>query len=253
MAVLAILADIHANLEALEAVLADARACGATRFAALGDIIGFGGAPVACAERVRDLGAIALRGNHEAALLSPSLFAPFPAVQRMTERTRALLPPDLFKWLTTLPLTAGAEGMPLVHASFAEPARWGRLRRAEDAAANFAATSPAPLAFFGHTHRPTLFRQSAEGVVTLEPVTYDAGGSLTLRPAAGERYLVNPGSVGQPRDNDPRAAYALVDTATHALTLRRVPYDTARAAAATLAMGLPERFAAALQQGVSPL
>ncbi len=253
MPTLAILPDIHANRRALEAVLADARAHGATRFAALGDIIGFGGEPVACAQCVLELGALALRGNHEEALLTPALFGMFPAVQRMTERTRALLPAPLLRWLTALPCTAEQEGIPLTHATFDAPERWGRLRRAEDAARNFAATAPAPLAFFGHTHSPTLFRMAADGTVEKLPLVYDEQGSFHLQLHPGERYLVNPGSVGQPRDGDPRAAYALFDAETQHLTLRRVAYDTAAAAEGTLATGLPASFAEALQRGISPL
>ncbi len=250
---LALLPDIHANREALEAVLADACAHGATQYAALGDLIGFGGAPVECAQRIRALHATALRGNHEAALLHPELFAAFPAVQRMTTRTRHLLPPPLFDWLTTLPHRAEAGGIPLTHATFHAPERWGRLRDTEDAALNFATTGGAPLAVFGHTHRPTLFCQNTVGGVEQLPVRYDGGGSFVLRLETGLRYLVNPGSVGQPRDGDPRAAYALWNTATRTLTLRRVVYDTEAAAAGTRLMGLPEHFTAALRRGVSPL
>ncbi len=246
---LAILSDIHANRQALDAVLADALSYGATRWVVLGDIIGFGGDPVFCAERIRTLGAVVLRGNHEAALAEPTLFAAFPAVQRMTERTRALLPPALFDWLTTLPLVAEADGMVLTHATFHSPERWGRLSQPAEAARSFAAQT-APLALFGHTHRPTLFRQ-LPGILDQLPITYDEAGNFVLRSEAGTRYMVNPGSVGQPRDGDPRAAYALWDGGT--LTLRRVAYDVETAAAETRSMGLPENFAASLRQGRSPL
>ncbi len=250
---LALLPDIHANLEALEAVLADARTQGTTHYAAPGDIIGFGGSPVECAERIRALGATALRGNHEAALLNPELFAAFPAVQRMSVRTRRLLPPPLLQWLTTLPHRAEAGGLSLTHASFHSPECWGRLRDAEDAALNFAATAGTRLAVFGHTHRPTLFCRNAGGGVEQLPISYDTSGSFVLHLKQGCRYLVNPGSVGQPRDGDPRAAYALWDADARTLTLRRVAYDTAAAARGTLSMGLPEPFATALHRGVSPL
>ncbi len=252
---LAILPDIHANRQALEAVLADALACGAARWAAPGDIIGFGGDPTACAERVLALGATALRGNHEAALEHPSLFVSLPAVQRMAEKTRRQLPAPLLRWLTTLPFTAETEGIPLTHACFHAPARWERLHHAEAAMLSFAAdeTRQAPLAFFGHTHRPTLFCRDAVGQVSQLPIRYDVGGSCLLILEEGKRYLANPGSVGQPRDGDPRAAYALWDAAARRLILRRVSYDTASAAAATRAMGLPENFASALEQGLSPL
>ncbi len=250
---LAILPDIHANRPALQAVLADAHIHGACRFAALGDIIGFGGEPAVCAECIRSLKATTVRGNHEAALRSPSLFSAFPAVQRMTERTRNLLPPLLFTWLTNLPCTAEMEGIPLTHATFHEPDLWGRLKQVEEAALSFAATGQAPLAFFGHTHRPTLFCMNRSGVVEKLPIVYDTCGSFNLTLEVGKRYLVNPGSVGQPRDGDPRAAYALWDAAQHRLTLRRVVYDVEAAAASTRSIGLPEIFAATLKRGISPL
>ncbi len=246
---LAILADIHANRQALEAVLADAFARGATRFAALGDIIGFGGDPTWCTERLRELNAFALRGNHEAALAKPELFAPFPDVQRMTERTRDLLPPDLFDWLTTLPFTATVEGLALTHATFYAPERWGRLRTPAQAARSFDAQQAA-LALFGHTHRPTLFCQKPK-LLEQRFLPCDATESYVLRPEAGKRYLVNPGSVGQPRDGDPRAAYALWDGA--ALTLRRVVYDVEAAAASMRLAGWPGYVADRLRHGLSPL
>ncbi len=247
---LAILTDIHANRQALEAVLADALSHGATRWAVLGDVIGFGGAPKACAARVRALGAVVLRGNHEEALLHPELFAPFPAVQRMTLRTRDMLPPQLLHWLSTLPLTAEVAGLPLAHACFDAPERWGRLRHEAEAARSFAAQAAA-LALFGHTHRPTLLRRDAAGRVESLRISFDTEGNYVLHPEAGCRYLVNPGSVGQPRDGDPRAAYALWDGSE--LRLRRVPYDVEAAAAETRTMGLPPSFAQALRQGGSPL
>ncbi len=249
---LALLADIHANLEALEAVLADARAHGTTHWVVLGDTIGFGGAPLACAQRVQELHATALRGNHEEALLHPELFAAFPAVQRMSVRTRDLLPPQLLSWLTSLPYTAEAQGLSLTHATFHASERWGRLSQEHEAALSFSAQQ-APLAAFGHTHRPTLFSQNAAGLVEKLPLVYDASGSFTLSAETGRRYLINPGSVGQPRDGDPRAAYALWDSPRKLLTLRRVPYEVEKAALAMLTMGLPPGFAEALKHGHSPL
>ncbi len=247
---LALLPDIHANRQALQAVLADAHSRGANQWAALGDIIGFGGAPAECTQLIRQLRAVTLRGNHEEALATPSLFAHFPAVQRMAQRTRDLLPRDLIAWLTTLPCTAETNGLPLTHATFHAPERWGRLQELTEAERSFSAQS-APLAFFGHTHRPAVFCRDTEGNICRLPVSYDESGSFCLRTEAGKRYLINPGSVGQPRDGDPRAAYALWDGAS--VTLRRVSYDAAAAAEETLRMGLPEAFAEALRQGKSPL
>ncbi len=250
---LAILSDIHANREALEAVLADAQEQGADAFALLGDVVGFHADPGECLRLLRALPLVAaVRGNHEEALRHRGFFGDMPLIDQMVERTRALLSAEERDWLSALPLTAEAGGLSFAHSSPHEPDAWGRIRRADEARAAFAAQGAA-LAFFGHTHRPALFRLAPGGEPESLPLCYDESGSCRLVLDAGARYLVNPGAVGQPRDGDPRAAYALYDAATRTLTLRRVAYDAAATAAKLPLMGLPGSFGEALKQGKSPL
>ncbi len=250
---LAILSDVHANREALGAVLADARAQGAEDFALLGDVVGFHAHPLECARALRGLRLrAAVRGNHEEALRQRGFFGAMPLIDRMVERTRAMLPADELAWLTSLPLTAEAGALSFAHSSPHEPAAWGRIRREEEARAAFAAQG-AQVAFFGHTHRPAIFRLPPGGQVECLPIAYDASGTFRLGLDEGSRYLVNPGAVGQPRDGDPRAAYALYDETARTLTLRRLPYNVGATAAGFPLMGLPESFGEALRQGKSPL
>ncbi len=252
---LAVLSDVHANREALEAVLADVRAQGVEgcRFALLGDVVGFHADPQVCLSLLRALPLVAtVRGNHEEALRHRGFFGGMPLIDQMVERTRAMLSADDLAWLTSLPLTAEQDGIFFAHSSPHEPGAWGRIRREDEARAAFAAQK-APLAFFGHTHRPTIFRLTPGGRPESLPIGYDESGLFRLVLEEGSRYLVNPGALGQPRDGDPRAAYALYDEATHTLTLRRVNYNAAATAAKLPLMGLPESFGEALQQGSSPL
>ena len=246
----AVLSDVHANREALEAVLADARAQGAESFVSLGDLIGFNGDPAWCVRTLLPLLAAAVQGNHEAVLQDRHSAGWPPLYTGMMDRTEELLGPELTQSLRDLPHRAIYGGAELVHASFAAPETWQRLHTPQRARDSFAACSAA-LGFFGHTHRPTVFESGPGGIRAL-PVTYTAEGSyrLTLRP--GCRYLINPGSVGQPRDGDPRAAYALYTPGAQELILRRVPYDTRRAAAKICRTGLPDTFARALLAGQSP-
>lgn len=248
---LAILSDVHANLQALEAVLADASSQGAEGYLSLGDHIGFNGDPAACLNLLMPLLSGAVQGNHEAALLQRGVFR-FALFVRMMNRTAAMLSREQKKWLGDLPLTTVREGLRLLHA----PKRgkhWMRITTTESAAGAFS-LYPEKRLFTGHTHRPALFRKTADGLV-------EELGCMTPAPDCDEiciqlepdsHYLINPGSVGQPRDGDPRAAYALYDTETDTLQLRRLPYDVEQAIAGLARTGMPASFADALRSGTSP-
>lgn len=244
----AVLSDIHANLEALQAVLADAQQQQAAEYVGLGDVIGFNGDPAACVELAMPLFSAAVRGNHEEALLHRGLFG-VPLYTAMMDRTAAMLGAELVDCLRPLPRKITRGGITYVHASPA-PEGWQRIATVPEARAAFAQFSGA-LCFFGHTHRPAIFCESA-GKVSLIAVVYDEEGNFTLSLEEGCRYLVNPGSVGQPRDLNYRAAYGLYDTETSILTLRRVDYDVETAAAKIARTGLPESFADDLKRGHSP-
>ena len=245
----AVLSDIHANLEALQAVLADMQAHGVQEAVSLGDIVGFNGNPAECVELVRPLLAAAVCGNHEAAMFNHAVFG-VPLYIRMIELTGGMLSAGQREWLHSLPATVEHRGCRLFHSTPAAPRRWGRIHGTQDAQAVFAATAER-LCLFGHTHRPAAFMLK-NGAVQPLPIPYDADGTCTLHLDTGARYLLNPGSVGQPRDGDPRAAYAVCDPARGTVTLRRVAYDVQRTASKISRTGLPESFSAALLRGASP-
>lgn len=244
----AILSDIHANLEALQAVLADAAQLGAEEYAGLGDIIGFNGDPAACVEIAMPLFNVAVRGNHEEALLQRGLFG-VPLYTAMMDRTAAMLGAELVARLRPLPRKATRGGICYVHASPAAEG-WQRIATVPEAREAFSQFS-GNVCFFGHTHRPAIFCRK-DGKVNIVPVVYGENASFTLQLEADCRYLINPGSVGQPRDLDYRAAYGIYDTESSTLTLRRVDYDVETAAAKIARTGLPDSFAADLKRGHTP-
>lgn len=245
----AILSDIHANLEALQAVLADAARLQVTHYIGLGDYIGFNGDPAACVELALPLFCAAVHGNHEQALLQRGLFG-VPLYTAMMDRTAAMLGVDLVARLRPLPRKMCWNGITLAHASPAAGDKWQRISTIAEACTAFSVFD-GQLCLFGHTHRPTLFCEK-DGKVSQHPVIYNPEGTFTLPLTVGCRYLVNPGSVGQPRDMDYRAAYGIYDAATSTLTLRRVDYDVEEAAAKISRTGLPESFATDLKRGHTP-
>lgn len=247
----AILSDIHANAEALEAVLADAQAHATEHYLSLGDTIGFNGDPAACMNKVAGLFVAAVRGNHEQALLHRGLFG-VPLYTTMMDRTTAMLTAEQIAFIRALPMHAEWNGITLVHASPATPEEWKRLSSIPAARTAFEHFN-GQLCFYGHTHRAAIFKQETEnGNIAIIPAVYQQNGSCTIELEPGCRYLINPGSVGQPRDFDWRAAYALLDTEAQTITLRRLEYDVESAAAKISNTGLPDSFAAALRKGITP-
>lgn len=233
---LAVLADIHANLGALTAVLADVDARGADAVVCLGDVVGYGPDPEACVDRVRARCTAVVMGNHDAAVATGDGLDVLPADGAVAaEHHRAWLDADALAWLGGLPLagTAADGAATLVHASPDQPAAWRRLDGVRQVFAQFEAFAT-PVCFVGHSHRPAVV-SNVLGVTTVRP---------------GPRYLINVGSVGQPRDRDPRAAYGLFDAAAMRYELVRVRYDTAQTAARVAARGLPPRLGSRLAEGV---
>jgi diadenosine tetraphosphatase ApaH/serine/threonine PP2A family protein phosphatase len=246
---LALLADIHANVQALEACLADARARGATHHAFLGDMVGYGADPGAVVETVMSFvsqGAWAVRGNHDEAAVSP------PADTQRADYagapwTHAQLAVRQLEFLRGLPLEVSEGRLLLVHASAHEPAQWTYVVRNVEAAQSLQAAreAGASIVFGGHVHEQRLFYMGAVGkLMAFEPT---AGVAIPVLPH--REWLATVGSVGQPRDGDPRAMYAIYDAENSQLTFVRVPYDHAAAAAAIRRAGLAEANAARLAQG----
>jgi len=237
----AVLSDIHANLVALDAVLASIGTVDAIWH--LGDVVGYGPEPDAVVERLREHGASGVRGNHDLAAIGGDEIEWFnPDARRAIEWTQARIAPATRDWLAGLPERSVDGQFTLVHGSPRDPT-WEYITDAAVARANLAALAT-PLGLHGHTHVPIVFREDAGRIETIAP-----GDGSTLR-LDGSRALVNPGSVGQPRDGDPAASYLLLDTERNSATWRRVPYAFERTAAAMRAAGLPERLAARLAFGI---
>lgn len=243
----ALLADIHSNLEALEACLAHARREGVDRFAFLGDLLGYGADPGACLEIVAGLvqeGALAVRGNHDEACLGGVLpdmhFIARDAIywtrDRLGEAERA--------FIAGLPLTVGEDDRLYAHASAERPQDWIYIVGVEEAARAFAATS-SRLIFVGHVHHPLLYFTTPAGA----PRLFEPTPGVPLPLSDFRRWLVIAGAVGQPRDGNPAACYALHDAAAGTLTHFRVPYDVDKAARKILEAGLPEKLAWRLTVG----
>lgn len=237
----AILSDIHANLEALQAVLSDA-ALRADAVVCLGDVVGYGADPVACVEIVAERCQAIVAGNHEhgvAGLISPAWFNPY--ARAAVEWTRTRLDDEHRDWLGALPLVRDLEDATLAHASPAHPDEWDYLVTADEGYAAFASFATR-LCFVGHSHLPAVWLEGSWGHA------HEPGlGEVVIEP--GCRYLVNVGSVGQPRDRDPRAAYVVWDVEARRLTLRRVGYDVATARTKIVAAGLPKFLADRLADG----
>jgi diadenosine tetraphosphatase ApaH/serine/threonine PP2A family protein phosphatase len=247
---LAILADIHANQEALTACLAHAERLGVEAYAFLGDLVGYGADPEACLaiiQRHATAGAILVRGNHDEAALAGHCLDMNPAAREAALWTRTRLSATDRDFLAGLPYTVERDGTLFVHASADLPPDWEYVSDERAARRCLAATS-ASLIFAGHVHHPLLFHSlrdpGREGVAAFVP---QAGSAITLTP--GRRWLALAGSVGQPRDGNPAAAYLLFDTAGRQLTWQRVPYDWMSAAAKIRAAGLPEVLAQRLGEG----
>ncbi|MGH7565960.1 MAG: metallophosphoesterase family protein [Gemmatimonadota bacterium] len=241
-----LLADVHANLQALEAVLGFIDSQGIEEIWCLGDVVGYGGDPAACVEIVRARCVGTVRGNHDAAAVEPRLRETFnPHAREAIERQAALLDDRALGWLAGLPPLIELDDVVLLHGSVADPdgypyvfGRWDAVRELEALGARWG--------FYGHTHVPAVWRMDPESRVE-ELVPSDAVLELSLdRPG---RYLVNPGAVGQPRDGDPRAACAIFDRESALLRCVRVDYDVLAAQSAIRRAGMPPIEAERLERG----
>jgi diadenosine tetraphosphatase ApaH/serine/threonine PP2A family protein phosphatase len=237
---LAFFADIHANRQAFAACLDAARARSAERFIFLGDYVGYGADPEWTVETVMGLveqGALAVRGNHDNAIGSTAESMNAEA-QAAIEWTRGRLSAPERKFLSELPLMHEEDDRLYVHSEVSQPARWRYVRSAADAGRSLIVTD-AHVTFCGHVHRPALYSMSATGKMTSFVPTSGVGVQLL----SGRRWLAVLGSVGQPRDGDPAAAFAMFDTVSREITWCRVPYDVDTAAARIRDNGLPPSLA----------
>lgn len=243
---LAVFADIHANRQAFSACLDFAWAHGAERVVCLGDVVGYGADPEWAVDTVMGLvddGAIAVIGNHDHAVSTPSETMNAEA-QAAIEWTRGRLSAPQRRFLAELPLKRQEGDRLYVHAEASHPARWHYVRGTPDAARSIAATE-AHVTFCGHIHRPALYSMSSAAKMTSFIPTAD----VPVQLLSGRRWLAVLGSVGQPRDGDPAASFAMVDTTSREITYCRVPYDVEAAASRIRANGLPHWLADRLLLG----
>jgi diadenosine tetraphosphatase ApaH/serine/threonine PP2A family protein phosphatase len=244
---LALITDLHANRESVSAVMAHALAQGAERYAFLGDFVGYGADPGWVVDLVRThvaRGAVAVMGNHDAAVVQGPLPTMIPEARQVVEWTRARLDAEQLDFLATLPMSASDGDRLYVHANAFAPNEWAYVLGRVEAVRSLQATS-ARYTFCGHVHDPKLFHVTGTGKIG--DFVPSAGMPIPL--SEQRRWLIIPGSAGQPRDGNPAACYATFETANATLTYFRVPYDIESAGAKIRAAGLPQRLARRLEHG----
>jgi len=239
----AILSDVHGNLDALRPVVEDLRHEGAEQVAFLGDGVGYGAEPNECLSLLRELTGWAVAGNHDWGAVGLADVGNFNAAAHAAILwTGENLSPENIAYLRGLPLLLENRDITFVHASPEDPGRWRYLVTFPEAEEGFRALT-GDLAFIGHSHRPLALAIQRCGRVNVL-----GGDRLSLQP--GVRYIVNAGSVGQPRDGNPDAAYGLYDDSAREYVLRRVPYNIPAAQKKILKAGLPSFLARRLSKGM---
>ena len=221
--ILAVFVDVHANLEALQAVLADMDAQAISQRVCLGDIVGYAASPAQCLELIRSLGCPVVQGNHDEAVATDMALDEMRDVaQSGIEFARQKLSTEQRVYLASLPLTSSSESCQFVHASLNAPSEWHYVMREPEAQEHFKVQTK-PLCFCGHTHMPTVWHLSNTGNIK----SWRGHGRIEL--PTGGKTLINVGSVGQPRDLCSAACYAICDPQARWVEFRRVAYDIAKA------------------------
>jgi len=244
---LLVLTDIHANLSALEASLTAAEGSW-QRLVCLGDVVGYGPDPNEVTSRIRELGAVTIRGNHDKAVAELMPTDDFnPAAKAAVNWTRSQLSNENLDWLAALPQgPLEAEGVVLVHGAFQDEDEYVFT---PSQALEGLLDSTSQVTFFGHTHHQGGFSYADPEleVLSLHPRSNETRCALRLEDS--KRYLLNPGSIGQPRDTDPRAGFAIADLENHTVEFWRVPYDITGVQQRMRAAKLPEPLVLRLQVG----
>jgi diadenosine tetraphosphatase ApaH/serine/threonine PP2A family protein phosphatase len=239
----AVVSDIHSNLHALDAVLADIRAEAPDEIVCLGDVVGYGPHPNECVDAIREHAALSLCGNHDLAVLGAIDIAEFSGDAGIAARwTRSVLRESQAEWLRGLEPTSERDGAQLFHGSPRDPV-WDYVLSADTARTSILATT-APLVLVGHSHVALALAWDGEEIAGGLAA---AGTEIEL---GDRRWLLNPGSVGQPRDGDPHAAWLLIDETAGRASFRRVAYPIEQTQVAMRTRGLPETLAARLAHGV---
>ncbi|MDB6007298.1 MAG: metallo-dependent phosphatase-like [Prosthecobacter sp.] len=234
---IALISDIHGNLQALEAVVADIRAQGITECICLGDIVGYGGNPSECINLVRDFCSHSLLGNHDEYTLSgKGMGEASGEVREVIQWTREQLNEEQLAWLRALSMRHDGGDFEAVHSSLHFPEEWPYVLLSGDAALHFT-HQVHPVCFIGHTHQPKMWVEGDDwplNTTSLESLRSD------------QKQVINVGSVGQPRDRDERACYLIFRRSQQDVWWRRVAYDIEGAQRAIISAGLPAKFAARL-------
>ncbi|BDS08605.1 serine/threonine protein phosphatase [Oceaniferula spumae] len=230
----AIFSDIHANLEALEAILADSEEQGCDSYICLGDVVGYNADPAACLERVKAMGCPVVKGNHDQDCgHDTSLEMMNPVAAEALQWTREQLSPEQRQWLARLRMVRQVHDFTIVHSTLDQPNSWNYVTNKFDAMANFS-YQVTPVCFYGHTHVPRVFIRGQR----VQEVPAE-----TIQIEEGSKYFINTGSVGQPRDGDWRASYCIYDLEQQMIVFRRLEYDLETAQKKIRDAGLPESLA----------
>lgn len=237
---IALFGDIHANLEALETVLADAKAQGCTSYVCLGDVVGYNANPSECLEIIRNMGCPVVKGNHdEDAGGDHSLEMMNPIAAEALQWTREQLNPEQREFLARMRMVRQVEDFTIVHSTLDQPNVWNYVTNKFDAMSNFSYQFT-QVCFHGHTHVPRVFVRSAK--------VHDApADSIAIED--GMKYFINAGSVGQPRDGDWRASYCIYDMDAKLVYFRRLEYDIETTKKKIIDAGLPAALALRLPEG----
>jgi diadenosine tetraphosphatase ApaH/serine/threonine PP2A family protein phosphatase len=236
----AIIGDIHGNWEALTAVLKDCEANSVEAYICIGDIVGYNADPGICVDKIRELNCICVSGNHDYYCSHSSSLDDFhPLAADVISWTREQLTAEQIQFLRNLELTKKVAGFTIVHSTLDMPEKWGYVFDSleADASLSYQTTS---VCFSGHTHVPVVF-EKASTVRRLPP--------NRVKIVTGKKYFINVGSIGQPRDGDPRACYVLYDLKNQEVVYRRIPYDIATTQTKIRKANLPERLARRLEIG----
>jgi diadenosine tetraphosphatase ApaH/serine/threonine PP2A family protein phosphatase len=239
---IAVLSDVHSNLEALRAVLQDCSRKRIDEYICLGDIVGYGADPDDCVSLIRDLTTHIVAGNHDYGVCELTNILYFNnAAQKAIEWSKEAMLKKHTRFLSSLPLVLEHRELLFVHATPSFPDAWNYILSMNDAMREFGFFEQ-HLCFVGHSHQPVVFSINAE---------HEIGSSIdeSLSCANSKRYIVNAGSVGQPRDGDPRASYVIYDTKKEEITFHRVQYDIATCKEKILDAGLPPFLAQRLEAG----
>lgn len=237
----AIISDIHSNLEALQAVLREIERLNIDQIVCLGDIVGYGPDPNPCLELVKKNCKLILAGNHDFACIDSSELENFTQYAKAAiEWTVPKLTIESFRQLAALPLTGEIENCYLVHANPGDPRSWDYILTLSDARYYFSQyPHEFQICFIGHSHRPIIFMEQ----MGQNWPHYHIYTSARLELEPQHRYIINVGSVGQPRDGNPAAAFGILDTALKLFEEQRVPYDVNRTYQKIISTGLPEFLA----------